>query len=63
MRTVGKEERINQARYMRHYYQERKRKQNFDKEEILKAMRDNHLTALRDSHEQRAQLIERRLSK
>jgi hypothetical protein len=39
IRTVGKEERINQARYMRHYLQERMRKQHFDKEELLKAMR------------------------
>jgi hypothetical protein len=63
MRTVGKEERINQARYMRHYYQQRRRKQQLDKDDILKALRDNKLNALRDSHEQRNQLIEHRLSR
>jgi hypothetical protein len=63
MRTVGKEERINQARYMRHYYQQKRRKQQLDKDDLLKALRDNKLNALRDSQEQRNQLIEKRLSR
>ncbi len=63
MRTVGKEERINQARYMRHYYQQRRRKQQLDKDDIIKALHDSKLNALKDSQEHRNQLIERRLSR
>lgn len=48
---------------MRHYYQQKRRKQQLDKDDILKALRDNKLSALRDSQEQRNQLIEKRLSK
>lgn len=39
---------------MRHYMQERRRKQHLDKEEFIRAMRDNNLTALRNNQEDRS---------
>lgn len=39
MQTISKEERINEARYIKHYMLERKKKQQIEKEDAIKKMR------------------------
>jgi hypothetical protein len=60
MQTVDKEERINEARYIRQYMQERKRKQQQEKEESIKKMREEHLNHMRNGIEERNQMLDQK---
>lgn len=60
MQTVDKEERINEARYIRQYMQERKRKQQQEKEESIKRMREQHLNQMRNGIEERNQMLDQK---
>ena len=58
--TVNKEERINEARHLKVYLQERKKKQRLEKEEHVRRVRENNLHYLKNAMEERNQLLDKK---
>ena len=56
--TVNKEERINEARHLKMYLQERRKKQRVEKEESLRRMRQKNINFLKNAVEERNQILD-----
>ena len=58
MKSGEKQERINEARFMKHYMLERKKKLKVEKEQTWKEKRDKNLSQLRSDQEVRNEILD-----